>query len=81
MQQKVCTTVTTQNHPRSKVHGPSMVHRLIAVQTNVGPPGICKIGGLHLNIYISLPLDLTSSFYKLLKTFIFAGAWAGSTSE
>src|SRR6218665_428509 len=29
----------------------------------------------------SLPWDLSSSFYKLLKTFIFARAWAGSTSE
>src|SRR6218665_2542957 len=29
----------------------------------------------------SLPRDLSSSFYKLLKTFIFARAWAGSASE
>src|SRR6218665_2671123 len=29
----------------------------------------------------SLPRDLSSSFYKLLKTFIFALAWAGSASE
>jgi len=29
----------------------------------------------------SLPRELSSSFYKLLKTFIFAGAWAGSASE
>ena len=29
----------------------------------------------------SLPRDLSSSFYKLLKTFIFAEAWAGSASE
>src|SRR6218665_1921918 len=29
----------------------------------------------------SLPPDLSSSFYKLLKTFIFARAWAGSASE
>jgi len=28
-----------------------------------------------------LPRDLSSSFYKLLKTFIFARAWAGSASE
>jgi len=27
----------------------------------------------------SLPRDLSSSFYKLLQTFIFAQAWAGST--
>src|SRR6218665_1761069 len=29
----------------------------------------------------SLPRDLSSSFYKLLKTFIFDRAWAGSASE
>src|SRR6218665_471661 len=29
----------------------------------------------------SLPRDLSSSFYKLIKTFIFTRAWAGSTSE
>src|SRR6218665_3630609 len=29
----------------------------------------------------SLPQDLSSSFYKLLKTFIFVGVWAGSASE
>src|SRR6218665_3285659 len=29
----------------------------------------------------SLPRDLSSSFYKLLKTVIFARAWSGSTSE
>jgi len=29
----------------------------------------------------SLPRDLSSSFYKLLKTFIFTWAWAGSASE
>jgi len=29
----------------------------------------------------SVPRDLSSSFYKLLKTFIFAYAWAGSASE
>jgi len=29
----------------------------------------------------SLPRDLSSSFYKLLKTFIFALDWTGSTSE
>ena len=29
----------------------------------------------------SLPRDLSSSFYKLLKTFIFARAWAASASE
>jgi len=29
----------------------------------------------------SLPRDLSSSFYKLLKTFIFAWAWAGSAFE
>ena len=29
----------------------------------------------------SLPQDLSSSFYKLLKTFIFTRAWAGRTSE
>src|SRR6218665_2617102 len=29
----------------------------------------------------SLPRDFSSSFYKLLKTFIFARAWAGSASE
>src|SRR6218665_2343960 len=29
----------------------------------------------------SLPRDLSSSFYKLLKTFIFARVWAGSASE
>ena len=29
----------------------------------------------------SLPRDLSSSFYKLLKTFIFARDWAGSASE
>jgi len=29
----------------------------------------------------SLPRDLSTSFYKLLKTFIFARAWAGSASE
>src|SRR6218665_1526565 len=29
----------------------------------------------------SLPRDLSSSFYKLLKTFIFARAWAESASE
>ena len=29
----------------------------------------------------SLPQDLSSSFYKLLKTFIFDRAWAGSASE
>src|SRR6218665_4045849 len=29
----------------------------------------------------SLPRDLSSSFYKLLKTFIFVQAWAGSASE
>src|SRR6218665_1034651 len=34
------------------------------------PPEIC-----------SLPRDLSSLFYKLLKTFIFARAWAGSASE
>src|SRR6218665_2501032 len=28
-----------------------------------------------------LPRDLSSSFCKLLKTFIFARAWAGSASE
>src|SRR6218665_2678659 len=29
----------------------------------------------------SLPRNLSSTFYKLLKTFIFARAWAGSASE
>src|SRR6218665_1671032 len=29
----------------------------------------------------SLPRDLSSSFYKLLKTFIFARAWTGIASE
>src|SRR6218665_60510 len=29
----------------------------------------------------SLPQELSSSFYKLLKTFIFARAWAGSASQ
>src|SRR6218665_325122 len=29
----------------------------------------------------SFPRDLSSSFYKLLKTLIFARAWAGSASE
>src|SRR6218665_616 len=29
----------------------------------------------------SLPRDLSSSFYKLLKTFIFGRAWAGTASE
>src|SRR6218665_4006034 len=29
----------------------------------------------------SLPRDLSSSFYKLLKTFIFARFWAGIASE
>ena len=29
----------------------------------------------------SLPRDLSSLFYKLLKTFIFARAWAGSASQ
>src|SRR6218665_1573098 len=29
----------------------------------------------------SPPRDLSSSFYKILKTFIFARAWAGSASE
>jgi|SRR6218665_981898 len=29
----------------------------------------------------SLPRDLSSSFYKLFKNFIFARAWAGSASE
>lgn len=30
---------------------------------------------------LSLPCDSSSSFYSLLKTFLFAGAWAGSASE
>src|SRR6218665_2512382 len=29
----------------------------------------------------SLPRDLSSSFYKLLKTLLFGRAWAGSASE
>src|SRR6218665_7605 len=29
----------------------------------------------------SLPRDFSSSFYSLLKTFLFARAWAGSASE
>ena len=29
----------------------------------------------------SLPHDFSSSFYSLLKTFLFARAWAGSASE
>ena len=29
----------------------------------------------------SLPRDLSNSFYKLLKSFIFAWAWAGSASD
>jgi len=29
----------------------------------------------------SLPRDFSSSFYSLLKTFLFAQAWAGSASE
>jgi len=34
-----------------------------------------------LPMFHYLPRDLSSSFYKLLKTFIFARAWAGSASE
>ena len=38
--------------------------------------------GRHLPSELrSLPRDLSSSFYKLLKTLLFGRAWAGSASE
>src|SRR6218665_833837 len=43
----------------------------------VGPSALNSLPSeLH-----SLPWDLSSSFYKLLKTVIFAQAWGGSASE
>ena len=47
-------------------------HRAFSI---VGPSA-CLPYDVH-----SLPRDLSRSFYKLLKTFIFARGWAGSASE
>jgi len=41
---------------------------------------VCVLNGLPLELR-SLPRDFSSSFYSLLKTFHFAQAWVGSTSE
>ena len=42
--------------------------------------GLSIWNGLPLELR-SLPRDFSSSFYSLLKTFLFARAWAGSASE
>src|SRR6218665_1676684 len=44
---------------------------------------VCMYVYIHAYIHVlrSLPRDLSSSFYKLLKTLLFGRAWAGSASE
>src|SRR6218665_825539 len=52
-------------------HSMHFVGYLSPIRTNSLPPSEPR----------SLPRDLSSTFYKLLKTFIFARAWAWSASE
>src|SRR6218665_2303255 len=68
---------------RSASHGDYLIPRsYTATKQNMAfsAAGSSVWNGLPLELR-SLPRDFSSSFYSLLKTFVFARAWAASASE